>query len=83
MRTCYSGLVKVTASQLRQDVYSILDEALASGVPVEIVRKGRLLRIVPDKKPSKLAQLKKRKGVIGDLESIVHMDWSKEWSELK
>jgi antitoxin (DNA-binding transcriptional repressor) of toxin-antitoxin stability system len=75
--------VKVTASQLRQDVYSILDEALESGVPVEIVRKGRVLRIVPDKKPSKLARLRKRKGVIGDLESIVHMDWSKEWSELK
>jgi antitoxin (DNA-binding transcriptional repressor) of toxin-antitoxin stability system len=75
--------VKVTASQLRQDVYSILDEALETGVSVEIVRKGRTLRIVPDKKPSKLARLKKRRGVVGDLDSIVHMDWSKEWSELK
>jgi antitoxin (DNA-binding transcriptional repressor) of toxin-antitoxin stability system len=75
--------MKVTASQLRQDVYSILDEALETGVPVEIVRKGRTLRIVPDKKPSKLARLKKRSCIIGDPESIIHMDWSKEWSELK
>jgi len=75
--------MKVTASKLRQDVYSILDEALKTGVPVEIARKGRTLRIVPDQKPSKLARLKKRACVVGDPESIIHMDWLKEWSELK
>ena len=52
-------------------------------MPIEIVRKGRILRIVPDKKPSKLARLKKRSCIVGDPESIVHIDWSKEWSELK
>jgi hypothetical protein len=52
-------------------------------VPVEVIRKGRVLRIVPDQKPSKLARLKKRPCVVGDLDSIVHMDWTKEWSELK
>ncbi len=29
-----------TASKLRQDVYRILDQVLATGVPIEIVRKG-------------------------------------------
>ena len=75
--------MKVTASQLRQNVYSILDETLETGVPVEIVRKGRVLRIVPDQKPSKFARLKKRSCVVGDLDSIVHMNWLKEWSETK
>jgi len=75
--------VKVTASQLRQNVYSILDETLETGVPVEIVRKGRVLRIVPDLKPSKLARLKKRACITGDPDSIIHMDWLKEWSETK
>ena len=75
--------MKVTASQLRQNVYSILDETLETGVPVEIVRKGRVLRIVPDQKPSKLARLKKRVCIVGDLDSIVHMNWLKEWSETK
>jgi prevent-host-death family protein len=75
--------VKVTASQLRQNVYSILDETLETGVPVEIVRKGRVLRIVPDLKPSKLARLKKRACINGDPDSIIHMDWLKEWSETK
>ena len=51
--------MKVTASTLRQNVYSILDQALATGEPVEILRKGRRLRIVPEQKPSKLARLKR------------------------
>jgi antitoxin (DNA-binding transcriptional repressor) of toxin-antitoxin stability system len=74
--------MKVSASRLREDIYSILDRALA-GFPVEVVRKGRVLRILPEEKPSKLARLKKRPCVVGNLESIVHMDWTKEWSELK
>ncbi len=75
--------MKVTASKLRQDIYSILDQALESGVPIEILRKGRVLKIVPDQRPSKLARLKKRSCIVGDPNSIIHVDWSKEWSELK
>jgi hypothetical protein len=75
--------MKVTASKLRENIYNILDQALETGVPVEVERKGRILKIVPEAKPSKLAKLKKRDCLIGDPESIVHMDWLKEWSELK
>jgi len=75
--------MKVTASRLRENIYSILDQVAETGVPVEIERKGRILRIVADQKPSKLDRLKKRNRCLGDLESIIHMDWSKEWSELK
>jgi hypothetical protein len=75
--------MKITASKLRENIYNILDEALETGVPVEVERKGRTLRIVPESKPSKLAKLKKRNCLVGDPESIVHMDWLKEWSELK
>jgi hypothetical protein len=75
--------MKITASKLRENVYNILDQALETGVPVEVERKGRILKIVPEAKPSKLAKLKKRDCLVGDPESIVHMDWLKEWSELK
>jgi hypothetical protein len=75
--------MKVTASRLRENIYSILDQVAETGVPVEIERKGRILRIVADQKPSKLARLKKRNRCLGDLDSIIYMDWSKEWSELK
>jgi hypothetical protein len=75
--------MRVTASKLRSDIYNILDETLKTGVPVEVMRKGRILKIVPDSKPDKLSRLKKRDYIVGDSDDIVHMDWSKEWSELK
>lgn len=75
--------MKITASKLRENIYNILDQALETGVPVEVERKGRILKIVPPLKQSRLAKLKKRKYLVGDPESIVHMDWLKEWSELK
>jgi hypothetical protein len=42
------------------------------------------LKIVPDKPVSKLDRLKKRKNVfVGDVEDIIGMDWSKEWTEMQ
>jgi hypothetical protein len=73
----------ITASKLRENVYRILDEAIETGKPVEVVRKGVTLTIVPPKRVSKLANLKNRKLFIGDPEDILHIDWLKEWSELK
>jgi prevent-host-death family protein len=75
--------MRVTASKLRADIYNILDQTLKTGEPVEVVRKGRILRIVPEKKRLKLSQLKKRNYIVGDPEDLVHMDWLHEWSELK
>jgi hypothetical protein len=75
--------MRVTASKLRENIYGILDQALKTGVPVEVVRKGKILKIVPETKPDKLSRLKKRNSLIGDPEDIVHMDWLTEWSELK
>ena len=76
--------MRVTASKLRENVYQILDEAIATGVPVEVIRKGKVLKIVPDKPVSKLDRLKKRKNVfVGNVEDIIGMDWSKEWTEMQ
>jgi hypothetical protein len=73
----------ITASQLRENVYRILDEALETGKPVEVLRKGVTLTIVPPKKVSKLANLKKRKIWVGDPDDIFHIDWLKDWNGLK
>lgn len=75
--------MRLTASKLRENIYNVLDQALQTGTPVEILRKGQVLRIVPPQVKSKLARLKKRKCVRGDPEDLVHLDWLKEWSELK
>jgi prevent-host-death family protein len=69
----------VTASKLRANVYQILDSVLETGAPVEVVRKGRILRIVADTPSSKLARLKKRDCIRGNLDDLVEIDWSKEW----
>jgi antitoxin (DNA-binding transcriptional repressor) of toxin-antitoxin stability system len=71
----------ITASKLRESIYRILDSVLETGQPVEIVRRGRLLRIVPGDEPRKrLADLEPHPGLIkGDPEDLVHLDWSEEW----
>ena len=73
----------ITASKLREDVYRILDGVIETGLPVEVVRKGTVLKIVPEKMVSKLARLKKRNVFVGNPEDIIGMDWSKEWTEMK
>jgi antitoxin (DNA-binding transcriptional repressor) of toxin-antitoxin stability system len=72
--------MKLSASKLRENVYRILDQVLATGEPVDIERKGKILRIVPTERSSKLGRLKPRKRYLkADPQSIVHLDWSGEW----
>ena len=73
--------MRVTASALRADIYRILDQALTTGVAVEVVRKGRVIRIVPDRPVSKLNRLTKRRAYRGDPDEIISMHWLQEWSE--
>ncbi len=70
---------RLTASRLRQDIYRILDQVIASGVPVEIERHGKVLRIVPPDQPGKISALKPRPYLKGDPEALVHLDWSGSW----
>jgi hypothetical protein len=69
----------ITASRLRENVYRILDEVLETARPVEIERKGRILRIVPAGERDKLSRLVERDCIRGDPEGLVHVDWSAEW----
>ncbi|MCD6398285.1 MAG: hypothetical protein J7L71_12180 [Spirochaetaceae bacterium] len=69
-----------TATKLRQNLYNILDSIIDNGIPVEIKRKGVILKIVPEKTVSKWKRLEPHNVIIGDPESIVSIDWSKEWN---
>jgi len=75
--------MSITATALRENVYRILDEVIETGKPVEVIRKGSVVKLVPEKKVSKLSRLKRRDLYNGDPDEIIGMDWSKEWSELK
>jgi len=70
----------LTASKLREDLYRILDQVLATGVPVEIARRGKILKIVPATTPEKLDKLIARPAFLQCApEDLVSLDWSREW----
>lgn len=69
----------ISASEVRRNVYRILDEVLATGRPVEILRKGKRLRIVAVDPIARLDRLVSRSYLAGDPEDLVHLDWSTEW----
>lgn len=71
----------LTATALRTRLYEVLDSVLATGRPVEIVRKGRKLLIVPEEPPVSLTSLIERPDYIcGDPDQLIHLDWSDEWT---
>jgi hypothetical protein len=72
---------RITASHLRQNIYRILDEVVDTGRPVEVERKGKLVRIEADLQGRSIFEnLTAHPGTIaGDPEDLVHMDWSSEW----
>ncbi|MBI5017730.1 MAG: type II toxin-antitoxin system Phd/YefM family antitoxin [Deltaproteobacteria bacterium] len=70
----------VTASKLRENIYRLLDQVLDTGVPLEVERRGRVLRIVPAGPQEKLSHLVRRDAFLRcDPDEIVHVDWSGEW----
>ncbi len=74
--------MSMTASKLRENIYRVLDQVLESGVPVEITRRGGKLKIVREETDAggKLGNLRPRPDLVtGDIEDLVHMDWSDEW----
>ncbi|HLG72825.1 MAG TPA: type II toxin-antitoxin system Phd/YefM family antitoxin [Chloroflexota bacterium] len=70
----------MTATELRKNLYRLLDQVLETGEPLEIERRGQRLRIVPEQTGSKLDRLVPHPDYIaGDPEDFVHIDWSGEW----
>ncbi|MFP4393599.1 MAG: hypothetical protein ACLFPG_12190 [Desulfohalobiaceae bacterium] len=72
---------QITPTELRKNLYRILDEILNSGKALDITRKGQTLRITPVYRSSGLETLQPHPGtIVGDPEDIVHNDWSSYWS---
>ena len=77
--TAYDELMALKASSLRENIYRILDQVLETGVPVEIERRGQILKIVAAEARSNLDNLKARPYLLLDPEELVHLDWFGEW----
>jgi antitoxin (DNA-binding transcriptional repressor) of toxin-antitoxin stability system len=69
----------VTPTQLRTNIYNLLDEVLKTGLPLEIKKGDKKLRIVPVDEVDKLKNLVARPDVIqGDPDDLVEIDWIDE-----
>jgi hypothetical protein len=74
--------MSLTPTELRTNLYNILDQVIKTGNPVEIIRHGHILKIVADAPKSKLERLTKHPGTIkGSPEDLVHLDWYHEWDK--
>lgn len=69
----------ITTSKLRENIYRILDEVLKTGIPLEIERRGKRLRISTVEPVNKFNNLIERSYLKVDPDEIVHLDWSEEW----
>ncbi len=69
----------VTASSLRQDIYRLLDQVLETGIPLEVERRGQILRVVPLERRAKLDRLEPRDYLLAEPEDLLDIDWSEAW----
>lgn len=74
--------MRMTATELRANLYKTLDRVLMTGEPVEITRSGRTLKLTLEPVPrqgSILDRLVPHDCIVGDPDDFVHIDWSHEW----
>lgn len=74
--------MKVTATQLRIDLYRILDRILKTGEEVEVTRASGTL-VIKTKTSERRSRRRKPRGnpklIVGSPDDLVHMDWSQYW----
>jgi len=69
----------ITVTELRGNIYKLLDEVLKTGIPLEINKGGKKLKIIPAGKSNKLQNLVSRPNVIrGNPDDLVNISWEKE-----
>jgi hypothetical protein len=70
---------RVSDAEFEKNMVKIFDEVIETGMPIEIERRGKGLIISPSEAQPKLECLEEHPGfIIGDPDSIVHLDWSEE-----
>jgi hypothetical protein len=60
----------VKASELRRNLFILLDRCLETGEPIEVERKAGALRIAPRHRRIPIDQLSSRPGVLVDAEGL-------------
>jgi prevent-host-death family protein len=61
--------VKITSTEFRKNLFQIVERAI-QGEFVEVAHKGRVVRLVPADKPSKMSRLMSRDTIKGTLKDL-------------
>lgn len=69
----------VSPSKLRENLYNLLDAVIEKGESVEISRKGKILRIVPEKRPSRLDKIIPKTITTVSDDALINTPWEGEW----
>lgn len=69
----------VTPSKLRENLYNLLDAVAEKGELLEISRKGKILRIVPEKRASRLDKIIAKKITTASNDELINTPWEDEW----
>jgi prevent-host-death family protein len=70
---------KVTLTELSNNIDSLLDEVLETGISLEVNKNGKLLKIVPVETKDKLKNLTFKADVIqGNPDDLVNISWEQE-----
>ena len=84
----YTVSMKVTTTEFRKNMFQLVERVL-QGELVEIVHKGRLVRLVPEVQPTKMSRLVQRDTINGtpedlalaqqELDDEMRTAWTKKW----
>lgn len=69
----------ITPSELRKDLYNLLDQVILTGKPIEVRRKNKVVKIIVEPSKSKLDNLKRRDILNCEPDEIIYNNWEKEW----
>ncbi|MEH1866458.1 MAG: type II toxin-antitoxin system Phd/YefM family antitoxin [Nostoc sp.] len=70
---------KVTLTELSNNIERLLDEVLETGIPLEINKNGKLLKIVPIETKDKIKNLTfKFDAIQGNPDDLVNISWEQE-----
>lgn len=71
----------LTATELRRDIYNVLDRVLETGSPQEVVRHDQRLLIVPaEPKRRRFEDFPKRRARTCSVDELVQTTWDRSWN---
>jgi hypothetical protein len=73
--------MSLTVTQLRNDIYNLLDKVAETGIAQEIERKGKKLKIILDSPKSKLDNLEGHNVIKGNPLDLANIHFDETWQK--